>query len=114
MRPSADVGGPRITRWSSLTVCSPPRRAALDEAERGRRRFAYDEVFFLQVLHARARQRARSERPGTAFARTDALIGPLCRGLPFQLTAAQTRAIAEIFADMTSPRRMNRLLQGDV
>jgi len=90
------------------------RPASLLEAERGRRRMAFDELFFLQVLHARARNRARAERPGTAFARTDALIAPLYRSLPFTLTAAQTRAVAEILADMVSPQRMNRMLQGDV
>jgi ATP-dependent DNA helicase RecG len=41
-------------------------------------------------------------------------VAPLYRALPFSLTAAQTRAIAEIFADMAAGRRMNRLLQGDV
>ena len=34
--------------------------------------------------------------------------------LPYAPTAAQTRAVAEITADMAAPRRMNRLLQGDV
>ena len=34
--------------------------------------------------------------------------------LPFTLTGAQVRAIREIVADMASPRRMHRLLQGDV
>src|SRR5690606_38294700 len=33
---------------------------------------------------------------------------------PFELTGAQTRAVAEIFADMAAPHRMNRMLQGDV
>ena len=37
-----------------------------------------------------------------------------CRALPFALTGAQTRAIAAILGDMMSPRKMNRLLQGDV
>lgn len=35
-------------------------------------------------------------------------------GLPFALTAGQEQALAEIIADMTAPRKMNRLLQGDV
>jgi ATP-dependent DNA helicase RecG len=90
------------------------RPTSLQDAERGRRRLAFDELFFHQLLHARAKLRAASERPGIAFRRTDTLIGPFYRSLPFQLTAAQTRAIAEIFADMVSTRRMNRLLQGDV
>jgi ATP-dependent DNA helicase RecG len=90
------------------------RPATLAEAARGRRRLAFDELFFLQLLHARARQRANTARPGIAFRRTDTLIAPLYRSLPYTLTAAQTRALREIVADMTAPRRMNRLLQGDV
>lgn len=90
------------------------RPATLEDAERGRRRLAWDELFFLQLLHARVRERTADARPGIAFARSDTLIGPLYRSLPFTLTGAQTRAIAEIFADMVAPRRMNRLLQGDV
>ncbi len=90
------------------------RPPSLREAESGRRRLAYEEAFFLQLLHARAHHRATAERSGIAFRRTDALIGALFRSLPFQLTGAQTRVVREIYADMTSPRRMNRLVQGDV
>jgi ATP-dependent DNA helicase RecG len=90
------------------------RPETVRDAERGRRRLAFDELFFLQLLHARVRLRNASGNGGIAFRRTDELIAPLYRALPFTLTAAQTRAIAEIFTDMTAPRRMNRLLQGDV
>ncbi|MGH7501202.1 MAG: ATP-dependent DNA helicase RecG [Longimicrobiales bacterium] len=90
------------------------RPSSLDDAERGRRRLAWDELFFLQLLHARAKHRNTIEKPGIPFHRSDALIAPLYRSLPFQLTNAQTRAIAEIFADMTAGKRMSRLLQGDV
>ncbi|HUF12741.1 MAG TPA: ATP-dependent DNA helicase RecG [Longimicrobiales bacterium] len=86
----------------------------LDEAESGRRRLAFGELLFLQLLHARAHRQATLERPGIAFRRTDELIAALYRRLPFQLTDAQQRALREILEDMTSPRRMNRLLQGDV
>src|SRR5690606_6112029 len=34
--------------------------------------------------------------------------------LPFELTGAQQRAIAEIEADLAKPHPMHRLLQGDV
>jgi ATP-dependent DNA helicase RecG len=90
------------------------RPETLRDAELARRRLAFDEVLFLQLLHARVRQRHAAHGRGIAFRRSDRLIGPLYRALPFALTAAQTRAIAEIFADMQSDRRMNRLLQGDV
>ncbi|MGQ0813216.1 MAG: ATP-dependent DNA helicase RecG [Gemmatimonadota bacterium] len=87
---------------------------SLEQAERGRRRLSYDEIFLLQLLHARAHYNATRARPGIAFKRTDGLIGALHKTLPFELTAAQTRSLNEIFADMQSARRMNRLLQGDV
>ncbi|HEX7049147.1 MAG TPA: ATP-dependent DNA helicase RecG [Longimicrobiales bacterium] len=101
----------------------PPLREAFEllhrpttplDAERGRRRLAYEEAFFLQLAQARARHRAMAGRTGIAFRRTDALVGALYRRLPFRLTAAQTRVLREIFADMEAPRRMNRLVQGDV
>jgi ATP-dependent DNA helicase RecG len=90
------------------------RPETLRDAERGRRRLAFDELFFLQLLHARARQQSAAERHGLAFVRQDTLLAPLYRSLPFELTGAQTRVIREILADMQSPQRMNRLLQGDV
>jgi ATP-dependent DNA helicase RecG len=90
------------------------RPASLAEAERGRRRLAYDELLALQLLHAQVRARDDARAGGTAFVRSDAIIGPLFRSLPFELTGAQTRALREIFQDMESPRRMHRLMQGDV
>src|SRR5690606_14310423 len=104
-------------------VGAPPLREAIEllhrpptlrDAERGRRRLAYEEAFFLQLLQARVHHRATASRQGIVFRRTDALIGPLYRTLPFRLTGAQTRVLREVFDDMTSPRRMNRLVQGDV
>ncbi len=100
------------TLMQALSLLHRPE--SLQDAERGRRRLAWDELFFLQLLHARARYRSAGERVGIAFARNDSLIAPLYRSLPFKLTGAQTRGIAEIYADMTSARRMNRMLQGNV
>jgi len=84
------------------------------EPERGRRRLAFDEFFFLQLVQAIARHRETEVEPGIAFERTNQLIRPLHEALPFELTGAQARVLREIYLDMTSPRRMNRFLQGDV
>jgi ATP-dependent DNA helicase RecG len=79
-----------------------------------KRRLAYEELFFLQLLHARARHSYRTRDAGVTHdappVRTERLLG----SLPYQLTGAQRRAWAEIRADMESPGRMYRLLQGDV
>ena len=89
----------------------PPSLARVDAA---RRRLAHDEIFFLQLMQARVRHRATRERPGIAFVRTNRLVRALHAALPFRLTGAQARVLREIYADMTSERRMNRMLQGDV
>jgi ATP-dependent DNA helicase RecG len=90
------------------------RPVSLAEVEGGRRRLAYDELFFLQLVQALARYEQTVASPGIRFQRTNRLIRPLHEALPFSLTRAQTRVLKEIYSDMTSTRRMNRLLQGDV
>ena len=90
------------------------RPQAIRQAEAGRRRVAFDELFFLQLVQASARRRATELEPGIQHVRTNALIRPLHEALPFTLTDAQARVLREIYADMQSPRRMSRLLQGDV
>ena len=90
------------------------RPANLSDAEFGRRRLAFDELFFLQLVQAQARRRATEVEQGITHERSNELIRPLHEGLPFALTAAQTTVLKEIYQDMRSSRRMNRLLQGDV
>lgn len=90
------------------------RPARIADALAGRRRFAFEELFVLQVLFAQARRRRRAARPGIVFERRNVWVKRLAERLPFRLTAAQRRALKEIGEDMSAPRAMNRLLQGDV
>ena len=90
------------------------RPQSLAEAESGRRRLALEELFFLQLLHAIVHHQQTVQRPGIDFAKLETLVRPFYQSLPFSLTDAQRRVLGEIGADMGSPRRMNRLLQGDV
>lgn len=89
----------------------PPNLARVETA---RRRLAFDELFFLGLMKASVRHEATQQRPGITFVRTNRLIRALHDSLPFVLTGAQAAALREIYADMTSARRMNRMLQGDV
>ncbi len=90
------------------------RPATLVEARQGRARLAFEELLFMHLLHARARELAREQRSGIVFRNQRRLTSALRTALPFALTGAQVRAVREIVADMCSPRRMHRLLQGDV
>jgi ATP-dependent DNA helicase RecG len=96
----------------ALTWIHRPEHIA--QAGDGRRRLAFDELFFLQLVQAQARRRVTELEPGIQHVRTNELIRPLHEAMPFALTEAQTRALREIYADMQSPARMSRLLQGDV
>ena len=90
------------------------RPTSVAEAMTGRARLAYEELLFVQLLHRRAKALAREPRGGRAFENRREFTAQLKAALPFELTGAQTRAVREIVADMTSPQRMHRLLQGDV
>jgi ATP-dependent DNA helicase RecG len=90
------------------------RPSSIEEANAGRSRLAFEELFFVQLLQQRAKELARTHRAGIQFVNRRVLTTRLREALPFQLTGAQVRAIREIVSDMTSDRRMQRLLQGDV
>jgi len=78
-----------------------------------RRRLAYDELLAGQVAVALVRRRQRS-RIGRALAGTGSLQAQALAAFGHRLTPGQEGALAEIGADMAAPRRMLRLLQGDV
>jgi len=85
-----------------------------EEAEAGRRRFAYEEFFRLQTELALRRRHTRRETPGRRITITDALDFRIRTLFPFKLTGAQERAVVQIRKDLGSGAPMNRLLQGDV
>lgn len=77
-----------------------------------RQRLAYDELLAHQLALAR-RRAARQAQPAPVIAAGPASEA-LQAALPFRMTGAQVRAVAEIRADLGSGTRMARLLQGDV
>jgi ATP-dependent DNA helicase RecG len=90
------------------------RPVSVEEAERGRRRLAFDELLDLQLMLGRARVLAKRRRAGVPFVVKHDLTRRLAQALPWPLTRDQKRALREITADMTAPERMHRLLMGDV
>ncbi|WP_339759459.1 ATP-dependent DNA helicase RecG [uncultured Sulfitobacter sp.] len=91
----------------------PETMADLSATAPARERLAYDEFMAHQLTLALARAKERRKK-GRSSKGTGALQERVLAALPYKPTGAQTRAIAEIAADMASPQRMNRLLQGDV
>ena len=102
-------------RWAEAVraVHAPASTADLAATAPARARLAYDELFAHQLTLSLARASLRRAK-GRESHGDGALRARVLAGLPYQPTGAQTRAVAEIAADMASPLRMNRLLQGDV
>ena len=77
------------------------------------RRLAFDELL-AQQLSMRKHYALRANIHAPAMASSKTLIAQLLQHLPFDLTRAQQKVIAEISHDLTQPHPMQRLLQGDV
>ena len=77
------------------------------------RRVKFDEVL-AQQLSLRRAYLARREQGAPVLVAQDDLGARLLDQLPFGLTGAQLRAMAEIAGDLAQPYPMQRLLQGDV
>ncbi|MGJ8622458.1 MAG: ATP-dependent DNA helicase RecG [Yoonia sp.] len=98
----------------ALTNAHSPQNAAdLAAHAPARERLAYDELLAHQLTLALARAAVRRAK-GFSSQATGTLTAKVLADLPYKPTAAQTRAAAEIAADLAAPIRMNRLLQGDV
>ena len=89
----------------------PESQQALDAA---RFRLVYEEFFLLQLALALRKQNITTGRPGIVFEISPEYTKAFYESLPFELTSAQKRVIAEIQRDMSRSTVMNRLLQGDV
>jgi ATP-dependent DNA helicase RecG len=91
------------------------RPESLAAVRPARTRLVYDELLTLQVGLQRRRRRLEVEEVGiTQPPVAGGLVAQLELALPFMPTKAQLAAFAEIETDMTRPRPMHRLLQGDV
>ena len=95
------------------TLHRPAAPADVSPNSRAWMRLAYDELLAgqlaLMLVRAHLRRPAGRATPGTG-----ALRKKLVDALPYSLTTSQSRAIADIAADLAKPERMLRLLQGDV
>ena len=100
-------------RQSLVAAHSPQSAADLEPGAPARARLAYDELLANQLALGLVRLRMR-KLPGRSVSGDGHLRGKVEDTLPFALTGAQQRALAEIDADMKGPHRMLRLLQGDV
>lgn len=94
-------------------LCHLHKPSHMSEVPRGRERLAYEELLRLQLILAIEKHVADSAT-GITHAINKGFLDSAIEGLPYPLTGAQSRAWKEISEDLSSPRSMHRLLQGDV
>jgi ATP-dependent DNA helicase RecG len=88
-----------------------PRK--LSDAEAARKRFAFEEVFFIQLKKQRDRL-LMEKNPAFVIEKSPEDIQKFTSRFPFKETEAQARAIQDIFKDFASGHPASRLLEGDV
>ncbi len=95
----------------------PPRGVDLAQLADGvhpfQQRLAFEELLAHQLSLRRLRERVQ-RHAAPAMTATGALSQQLLQALPFRLTGAQQRAVADILHDLRQPQPMLRLVQGDV
>ena len=86
----------------------------MGEKERARRRLAFDELLRVQTVLVMRKRAFEREQRGIRHDMSGELVRRFHSALSYELTRAQSRAIAEIEGDLAGPHPMHRLLQGDV
>ncbi len=81
-----------------------------EDYEIARKRFVFEELLLFQL--GILKMRTQSTTGGIKLDTSD--CGGFTGLLPFSLTNAQKRVVSEIYADLSSGKAMNRLVQGDV
>lgn len=96
---------------TALLWMHTPKKA--EHAQSARKRFAFEEVFYIQT--AKAQERKRVSAASSYTFKTDAKhIEAFTKRFPFPLTNAQKKALDVLFEDVGRGYPMSRLLEGDV
>jgi len=99
------------TLTTALQWIHTPKKA--EHAESARKRFAFEEVFYIQTQ--KAQERATVESAASYQFKTEKKhIKEFIDRFPFTLTASQQKAIDAVLKDFNGKHAMSRLLEGDV
>src|SRR3989344_5552447 len=96
---------------SALVWIHTPKKSG--DAEAARKRFAFEEIFFIQLSRQKARDEYKSN-PTFSVPIREADLKEFVERFPFAATEAQHKAIRVILEDLAGEKPMTRLLEGDV
>jgi ATP-dependent DNA helicase RecG len=101
-----------ISKKDAVNMIHNPKNE--DEVKQALVKLKYEELFEFMFKINYMKEINKENKSGYIRNIDPEDINDFIRGLPFELTADQNSAVEEIYKDMTSSRRMNRMLQGDV
>ena len=101
-----------LSRADAVRVMHFPKDLA--EYKQALRRVKFEELFYFQMQLQVLKMETKDVSNGLVLDWQEEQLQEKKSQLPFPLTGAQERALAEILSDLKSPAHMNRLLQGDV
>jgi len=93
-----------------IWIHSPKKES---DALSAKKRFAFEEIFFIQVLRQKQKQEAK-QKPSFKIKKTKTEIKTFIKNFPFKLTLSQEKSINTILEDFEKNYAMSRLLEGDV
>jgi len=96
---------------TALVWIHSPKKA--QHAESARKRFAFEEVFYIQVQNAQNRAAANAATT-YSFKTSPAHVAEFTDRFPFTLTDSQDKSIKDILDNFGGNHAMSRLLEGDV
>lgn len=85
----------------------------LEDAQTARKRFAFEEIFFIQLEKQIARNEYQKNE-SFVIEPTEKNLQEFIKRFPFEATEAQQRSIGTIISDFKKGYAMSRLLEGDV
>ena len=101
-----------LNKKTSLNIVHNP--STMDKLKEVTIRLKYEELFAFMFKINYLKVQNKKKNNGLTREIDRSKIDKFIKKLSFELTDDQMKAIDEIFSDLESPSRMNRLLQGDV
>ena len=101
-----------IDKKSAVKMIHDPKNE--DEVKQAMVKLKYEELFKFMFKINYLKEINKENKTGYIRNIDPSDVDDFIRMLPFELTVDQDKAIEEIYKDMTSSKRMNRMLQGDV
>lgn len=84
-----------------------------EDAEIARKRFAFEEIFLIQLDRQREKYKAQKEK-AFLISKKKTEVDEFVTGFPFPLTGAQNRCLESVLSDLKAGFPMSRLIEGDV